>query len=93
MKKIFSILYIGLVLAFIYVPIAILIVYSFNSGKTIGVWSGFSFEWYGKLGDIQDVIINTLLLAVITSCLATVLGTLGAIGMFYNKGMLCNTIN
>lgn len=86
MKKFFTGGYIFLVLAFIYIPIAILVFYSFNSGKTIGVWTAFSFRWYSKLGEIKDVILNTVLLAVISSVIATVLGTLGAIGMFYSRG-------
>ena len=56
-KKFFTRGWVFLVLAFIYIPIFILIIYSFNSGKTIGVWEAFSFKWYGKLGEIKDVII------------------------------------
>lgn len=85
MKKFLSVFYILVVLAFIYVPIAVLIVYSFNDGKTIGVWEGFSFHWYFKLGEIKDVVLHTVALAVISSLIATVLGTLGAIGIYYNK--------
>ena len=48
-KKVVSFLYILLILAFIYIPIFLLIVYSFNEGKTIGVWEGFSFKWYEPL--------------------------------------------
>ena len=85
-KKFFTRGWVFLVLAFIYIPIFILIIYSFNSGKTIGVWEAFSFKWYGKLGEIKDVIINTVLLAVISAAIATVLGTFGAIGLYYSKG-------
>lgn len=85
MKKFLSFFYILLILAFIYIPIIILVVYSFNSGKTIGVWESFSFKWYAKLADIKQVLLNTVLLAVVSSLIATVLGTLGAIGIFYNK--------
>ncbi len=88
MKKFFTGGYIFLVLAFMYIPIVILMFYSFNSGKTIGVWTAFSLRWYSKLGEIKEVILNTVLLAVISSVLATILGTLGAIGMFYSSGKL-----
>ncbi len=88
MKKFFSRGYVFLVLAFIYIPIFILIVSSFNSEKTIGVWGSFTFKWYGELGQIKDVVINTVVLAVVSSIIATVLGTLGAIGIFYSKGKL-----
>ena len=88
MKKFFTRGYIFLVLAFMYIPILILVFYSFNGGKTIGVWTAFSFRWYSKLGEIKDVIFNTVTLAVVSSVIATILGTLGAIGMFYSKGKL-----
>ena len=86
MKKFISRGYILLVLAFIYIPIFILILYSFNEGKTIGVWQAFSFGWYAKLGEIKDVVINTVVLAIVSSVIATILGTLGAIGIYYSKG-------
>ncbi len=85
-KRLLSIFYIILVLAFIYIPIFLLIVYSFNDGKTIGVWQGFSFRWYQRIGSVKDVVFNTLLLAVISATIATILGTLGALGIFYSKG-------
>lgn len=91
-KKFFSRGFIFLVLAFIYIPIFILILYSFNSGKVIGNWQGFSFEWYSKLGEVSDTILNTVLLAVISSVIATILGTLGAIGIYYSKGKFGKTV-
>ena len=92
-KKIFSRGYIFLILAFIYIPIFILILYSFNSGTAIGTWEQFSLKWYGKLGEVGDVILNTVLLAVISAVIATILGTLGAIGIYYSKGKLGKTLN
>ena len=85
-KKLFSRGYIFLILAFIYIPIFILIMYSFSASKNIGVWDSFSLEWYGMLGEIGDVVLNTVVLAVVSSLIATVLGTLGAIGLYYTKG-------
>ena len=93
MKKFLSVLYVILVLAFVYVPILLLVFYSFNKGKTIGVFEGFSFVWYERLGDIKDVVINTFVLALVAAIVSTVLGTLGAIGIFYNKGKLGKSIN
>ena len=92
-KKLLSLGYIFLVLAFIYIPIFMLIIYSFNEGKTIGVWEGFSFRWYERLDTIKDVVINTILLAVVSASIATILGTLGAIGVFYNKKKLGKYVN
>ncbi|MBE5743540.1 MAG: ABC transporter permease [Clostridiales bacterium] len=93
MKKILSIGYVILVLAFIYIPIFLLIVYSFNEGKNIGVWEGFSFRWYERLDTVKGVVINTVLLAVISATIATILGTLGAIGIFYSKGKFGKYVN
>lgn len=91
-KKFFSRGYIFLVLAFIYIPIFILVIYSFSSNKAIGVFENFSFVWYEKLGSIKDVVLNTVLLALVSSIIATLLGTLGAIGIYYSKGKVGKTI-
>ena len=88
MKKFLSIFYIVIVLAFVYVPILLLVFYSFNSGKAIGNFEKFDLIWYGKLGEIKDVVFNTVVLAIVSSVIATILGTLGAIGIFYSKGKL-----
>ncbi len=92
MKKFFSRGYVFLVLAFIYIPILVLVAYSFSSAKTIGMFGNFSFRWYEKLGEIKDVVINTVILAFVSATIATILGTLGAIGMFYNKGKIGKAI-
>lgn len=92
MKKFLSNGYVFLVLAFIYIPIFILVMFSFNSGKVIGAWETFSLIWYGKLYTIKDVVFNTITLAVVSSVIATVLGTLGAIGIFYSKGKFGKTV-
>ena len=76
--------YLGLILLFLYAPILILIVFSFNESKTLGNWTGFTFDWYVKLfktSAITDAIGVTLSLAVISSLVATVLGTFAAIGL------------
>lgn len=93
-KKFFSQGYIFLVLAFIYIPIFILILYSFNLQKTFTGFKNFDFSliWYQKLGEIKDVVINTVVLAIVSSIIATILGTLGAIGIFYSKGKLGKSV-
>lgn len=85
MKKTLNISYIILILAFIYLPILLLVVYSFNGGETIGVWEGLSLKWYSRLGDIGEVVLFTVILALVSSLIATILGTLGAVGIFYSK--------
>ncbi len=86
MKKFLKASYIFIVLAFIYIPIFILIIASFNSERVMGVWGKFSLVWYAELGKVKDVILNTLLLAIISATIATIIGTLGAIGIYYSKG-------
>lgn len=71
-------------LLFLYAPIFFLIIYSFNSSKTLGNWTGFTFDWYVKLvtnSTIIDAIWVTVSVAVISSIAATVLGTAAAIGI------------
>ncbi len=83
MKKL-SYLYVTLVLLFLYVPIFVLIVFSFNETKSRSVFSGFTFDWYIRLFNNDLIIkslINTLIIAVLTSIISTVLGTLAAIGI------------
>ena len=89
MKKFLSVFYIFLVLAFIYVPILVLVVYSFTNSNIIGNWNGFSFDLYSRLFTeerIRTMLFNTITLALVAGVLSTVLGTLGAIGLYYSKG-------
>ncbi len=67
--------------AFLYLPILILVLYSFNSSKLVTVWAGFSTKWYGELLRDQaflDAAWVTLKVAVVSSTIATVLGTMAA---------------
>ncbi len=82
--KLASKFYIFLVFAFLYAPIFILILFSFNSTSSTSVFSGFSFQWY--ITAFQDketlkALSNTVLLAVCSSLVATVLGTAAAVGI------------
>ena len=84
MKKIISKIYLALVMLFLYAPIFVLIVFSFNTTKSRSVISGFTFDWYVKLFHnelILGSLWNTIIVAVIASILATVLGTAAAIGI------------
>ena len=83
-RKIFSPVYLTLVLLVLYLPILMVIVYSFNAGRTIGAWQGFTTSWYTRLfGNalMADALKNSLILAVLSSALAGIIGTLGAIGL------------
>lgn len=91
MKKALSALIITLALVFIYAPIILLLIFSFTASRTMGEWSGFSLELYLNLIEkdaIRKIILDTLLLALLSASISTVLGTLGAIGIFYNKKWL-----
>ncbi len=76
--------YLGLVLAFLYLPIVVLIIQSFNAGESRAKWEGFSFIWYAKLFS-DDRIMNslwiTLSIAALAALFSTILGTLAAIGI------------
>jgi spermidine/putrescine transport system permease protein len=77
-------IYMALVLMFLYVPIFVLIVFSFNETKSRSVFSGFTLDWYKKLlhnDIIISSLINTIIIAVIASIVSTVLGTFAAIGI------------
>ena len=88
-KKLFSGGYVFLILMILYAPILLLVVYSFNMSREIGIWSNeWGFSLYKELfenADIMTTVVNTFVLAIVSSVLSTVLGTLGAIGMFYSK--------
>ncbi len=74
----------ALVFAFLYIPIGVLIALSFNEGGLPTVWSGFSLKWYGSLasnGQILSAALNTLIVALVSTAIATALGTLLAIGV------------
>lgn len=67
--------------AFLYLPMIILVIYSFNASKLVTVWAGFSTQWYAELlanDEMLDAAWVTLQVAVISSTLATVLGTMAA---------------
>lgn len=76
----------ALTFLFLYAPIIVLIVFSFNDSKSRTIWSGFTFDWYTKLLS-DDMVLSslstTLLVSVLSAAIATVVGTLAAIG-FYN---------
>lgn len=90
MKKQFrwSNLYLALVFILLYLPIFYLIFYSFNAGETMNHFSGFSLQHYQAVfADTRLIIIvlNTFMLAFLSALLATVIGTFGAMGIYYTK--------
>lgn len=77
-----------LILILMYVPILVLIAYSFTTATNVGTWTGFSFDLYSALfkdEEIMTALGNTIILALSSSAISVVLGTSGAIGTFYSK--------
>ncbi|WP_092637432.1 ABC transporter permease [Acetanaerobacterium elongatum] len=97
MSKALSRIYVGLVYLFLYAPIAVLIIFSFNSSKSRNVWTGFTFDWYLKLFNNETIIsslFNTLLVAAVSSVVATVIGTAAAVGIHaMNKNLRAAVVN
>ncbi len=96
MKKIrFPNIYIGLILIIMYLPILLIVIYSFNESKISSVWGGFSLKWYEMLRKdraMHEAIKNSLVLGGLSCVSAAVIGTLGAVGMarirLRTKGMV-----
>ena len=77
-------IYTALVMIFLFAPIAILLLFSFNESKSLSVFSGFSLKWYQELfrdGDTLESVKNTLILACSASAIATVMGTAASVGI------------
>ena len=76
--------YLGLVILFLYAPILVLIVLSFNSSKSRSKWGGFTTKWYSSMFANDTMMLalkDTLLIAVLSALLATLLGTVAAIAI------------
>ena len=78
-------IFILLIMLILYAPIIVMIVFSFNAGYSTSVFEGFSLRWYNNLfnygGDLLGALRNTLILAVLSSVISTILGTVAAIGI------------
>ena len=77
-------IYTALIFIFLFAPIAILLVFSFNEARSLSVFSGFSLKWYQELfrdSDTLKSVQNTLVVAVSASAIATVMGTAAAVGI------------
>lgn len=96
----FNIVSLTLGLAFLYIPMLILVIYSFNASKLVTVWAGFSPKWYGELMRNEaflDAAWVTVKVAFFSSCIATVLGTMAAYalvrgGRFFGRTLFSGMI-
>ena len=90
----FSHLYLGLVMAITYLPLIMVVIFSFNDSKLTVSWKGFTLSWYRELfhdAALIEALKNSLILGGVSCLVAAVIGTLGAIGMArvnYNKSLL-----
>lgn len=83
-KNFFSRFYIGIILLFLYAPILILIVLSFNKSKSRAKWGGFTFQWYLELfknDDIMSALSTTLIIAFVSALIATLIGTAASLAI------------
>ena len=88
LKQFFQDFYLALILLFLYIPIVTMIVLSFNNTKSRTVWGGFTPRWYTQMfqdSAIMNALNNTLLIAFASALIATVIGTIAAIGI-HNMG-------
>lgn len=97
--KFLSKFYIGIIFFLLYIPIAVLIIFSFNESGSLSEFSGFSFDWYKELFQDEEALtslMNSLILAISSAVIATIIGTFGALGLHrmrsrYIKGAV-NTV-
>ncbi|EMU53900.1 MAG: ABC transporter permease [Clostridium butyricum] len=83
--------YLFIIFLFLYTPIITLMVFSFNNSKTMGKWSGFTLKWYEQLFSNQrlmSALYYTILIALLASVIATIVGTISAIAISQMKGKL-----
>lgn len=86
-----SSLWIGLALVFLYLPLVVMAIFSFNDSKSLSSWNGFSLRWYQELFVNQqmiDAIIVSVSIAILSTAISTVLGTITAIGVSKSKPLL-----
>ena len=87
-KKVFAWGYVSFIALLMYLPIFVLIVFSFTDSSNVGIWNGFTFSMYTRLFTNKDIMVvlgNTLLVAFSSAIISTIIGTLGAIGAYYSK--------
>ena len=77
-------IYLAVLLLVMYLPIVMVVIFSFNESKLTASFTGFSLKWYETLWhdrDIKEALFNSILLGVISCAISAVIGTLGAVGM------------
>lgn len=86
MKKFAGNLFIGIIYTILYAPLLVMVLFSFNESKSTAVFTGFSLKWYIELfssGSSMEALKNTLILAILSAVIATLLGTAAAVYIYY----------
>ena len=87
-SKVASIIFITIMALLVYMPTLLLMVYSFTTSKTIGQWNGFSFDLYVEMfndPEIMTALLNTLIVGVTASILASIIGVVSSVGIYSMK--------
>ncbi len=95
MKRFIERFYVAIIFVFLYAPIVTLMVLSFNQSKTRSKWGGFTTEWYSALFEndaIMQALYNTLFIAIVSSIVATIIGTVTCIALYNMKSRTRNTL-
>ena len=99
MIRVLSKIYLWILLAFLYAPILIIMIFSFTEAKVLGNWTGFSLKLYESLfsGSVQHSLLsaiwNTFAIALIASVVSTILGSLAAVGIFNLRNRARQTVS
>ena len=83
-RSVFLISVLAFGIAFLYVPMMLLVLYSFNKSRIVQIWGGFSTKWYGELfrsPEVWDALTLSLKIATVNACFATILGTLAGLAL------------
>lgn len=92
-KNIGSLVYTFLIYLFLYLPILVLIVFSFNKSKLNSIWTGFTFKWYSSLfhnAAILTAMRNTLVIGFVSTVFSVIIGTVTAFGLYKSKSKYKN---
>lgn len=98
-KKVLAHGYLWLLLAMLYAPILIIMIFSFTEAKVLGNWTGFSFKLYSSLfsggvnSSLIDAIFNTLIIALLAATASTALGSIAAIGIYNMRSRMRQVMN
>lgn len=92
-RRVFGKVLMGLMIAFFYLPILYMVIFSFNESKSLTVFTGFSLRWYEHMlesGDMMTALYTTFSVAVLATLIATVVGTVAAIGLSSSRKIIRN---